>query len=321
MTKEFSRRQFIGNLAVAGAAACAGAAYGCGNRSASSGQEASGFAPKKRREHTLSSDLAVVRGDDPKKMVQAAIEALGGIDKLVKPGDVVVVKPNMAWDRLPEQAATTNPFAVAAIIELCMKAGARQVNVFDRTCNDARRSYDSSGIAKAAEAAGASVTHVLDRKFHTVSIPKGVSMKEWLLYEDAAKADVLISIPIAKHHGSSRLTLGMKNMMGVAGGNRGDWHPQLDQRIADFATVTAVDLTILDAYRILTDRGPASGTEADVRKEGLLVAGIDPVAVDAFGATIFGLEPRELGFVQRAFDRGLGEMDLAKVKQQRINLA
>ncbi|MBI4830017.1 MAG: DUF362 domain-containing protein [Candidatus Lindowbacteria bacterium] len=319
MKKQFSRRRFIGNVAMAGAATCAATVYGCGGRPASSGQ-GSGLRLKQPREHNLSGDLVIVHGDDPKQMVKAAIEALGGIDKLVKPGDVVVVKPNMAWDRLPEQAATTNPFAVAAIVELCVKAGAKKVNVFDRTCNDARRSYDSSGIAKAAEDAGASVTQVLDRKFRTVAIPRGVSMKEWLLYEDVAAADVLINIPIAKHHGSTRLTLGMKNMMGIAGGDRGDWHTDLHQRIADFATVTAVDLTILDAYRILTDRGPASGTEKDVRKEGLLVAGTDRVAVDAFGATIFGLEPRELGFVQKAFELGLGEMDLTKVKQQRINL-
>ena len=110
-------------------------------------------------------------------------------------------------------------------------------------------------------------------------------------------------------------------MMGIVGGNRGSWHPEIHQRLADLATVTAVDLTIVDAYRILTARGPASGTAADVRKEGLLVAGTDPVAVDAYCATIFGLEPREVGFVKKASAHGLGEMDLAKVKQQEIDLA
>jgi uncharacterized protein (DUF362 family) len=254
-------------------------------------------------------------------MVKAAVESLGGIDKLVKPNDVVVVKPNMAWDRLPEQAATTNPAAVAAIVELCLKAGARKVQVFDRTCNDPRRSYDTSGIAKAAEEAGASVSQVNKRKFRSIAISNGKSMQEWPIYGDAAKADVLINIPIAKHHSQSRLTLGMKNMMGIAGGDRGKWHTDIHQRIADFATVTAVDLTLVDAYRILTDHGPNSGTEADVRQEGLLVAGVDPVAVDAYCTTIFGLDPREVGFIPNAHALGLGEMDLTKGKQQKIELA
>jgi len=313
MKYECTRRQFMGTVGMASAAACLGAVYGCSDRPP--------FGPKVPKQHALSSDLIIVRGEDPKRMAVTTVEALGGIDKLVNAGDTVVVKPNMAWDRLPEQAATTNPAVVAAVVQLCVKAGAKQVKVFDRTCNDPRRSYDSSGIAKAAEEAGASVSHVLDRKFRTIAIPRGTSMKEWSIYEDAANADVLINIPIAKHHGTSRLTLGLKNMMGIAGGNRGAWHPDIHQRLADFATVTAVDLTIVDAYRILTNRGPASGTPADVRKEGLLVAGTDPAAVDAFCATIFGLEPHEVGFVKRAVDLGLGEMDLKKIKQKRIELA
>ncbi len=314
MTSELSRRRFLGTIGAAGAVACAAGLYGCGSRPAQ-------FGPKRPKEHRLLGDLISIRGDDPAKMAAAALEALGGIDKLVKPGDVVVVKPNIAWDRLPEQAATTNPAVVATVVALCIKAGAKRVKVFDRTCNDARRSYDSSGIAKAAEEAGASVGHVLERKFRPIAIPNGISMKEWPIYEDVARADVLINVPIAKHHGTSRLTLGFKNMMGIVGGNRGSWHPEIHQRLADLATVTAVDLTIVDAYRILTARGPASGTAADVRKEGLLVAGTDPVAVDAYCATIFGLEPREVGFVKKASAHGLGEMDLAKVKQQEIDLA
>jgi len=312
MNRRFTRRQFVGTVGTAGAA-CVGAAYGCG--------EQRPFGPKRLKAHGLSGDLIIVHGDDPKKMAVTAVEALGGIDKLVSAGDIVVIKPNIAWDRLPEQAATTNPAMVAAVVELCLQAGAKQVKVFDRTCNDARRSYDSSGIAKAAEEAGASVSHMLDRKFRTVAIPTGASMKEWPIYEDAASADVLINIPIAKHHSISRLTLGLKNMMGIAGGNRGKWHPEIHQRLADFATVTAVDLTIVDAYRILTNRGPASGTPADVRKEGLLVAGTDPTAVDAYCATIFGLEPHEIGFVKSAHDLGLGEMDLNKIVRNRIELA
>jgi uncharacterized protein (DUF362 family) len=300
---------------MAGAAMCAGGLYGCGNG------QAADFGAKTAKEHSLSNDLVIVRGEDPGEMAKTAIESLGGIDKLVTPGDVVVVKPNMAWDRTPELATTTNPDVVAAVVGLCLKAGAKDVKVFDRTCNDARRSYDSSGIAKAAEEAGASVTHANKRKFRSLPIPRGTSMNAWEIYEDAARADVLINIPIAKHHSTSRLTLGMKNMMGIAGGNRGDWHPDIHQRLADFATVTAVDLTIVDAYRILVAHGPTGGRLEDVRQEGMIVAGIDPVAVDAYSATIFDLDPREVGFVTQAAALGLGEMDLARVRQQEVDLS
>jgi uncharacterized protein (DUF362 family) len=314
MKSRLSRRKFIGSIGAAGAAVCAGSLTACG------GGPTKEFAAKRLKEHGLSSDLMIVRGEDPGAMAKAAIEALGGIDKLVTKGDVVVVKPNMAWDRTPELAATTNPAVVAAVVSLCLEAGASKVKVFDRTCNDARRSYDSSGIAKAAEDAGASVTHVRDRKFLPLAIPDGKSMTQWPIYEDAARADILINIPIAKHHGTSRLTLGLKNMMGLAGGNRGNWHTDIHQRIADFATVTAVDLTIVDAYRVLIARGPTGGSLEDVRMEGLLVAGIDPVAVDAYCTTIFDLEPDGVGFVKAASAHGLGEMDLAKIKQQEIDL-
>ena len=312
MNSNLSRRRFIGTIGMAGAAACAGGLYGCG--------QAAAFEPKRPKEHGLSGDLVIVSGEQPGDMARAAIEALGGIDKLVTPGDVVVVKPNMAWDRAPELATTTNPEVVAAVVGLCLKAGAKRVQVFDRTCNDARRSYDSSGIAKAAEDAGASVTHVNSRKFRPLPIPRGTSMKEWPIYEDAARADVLINIPIAKHHSTSRITLGLKNMMGVAGGNRGSWHTDIHQRLADLNTVTAVDLTIIDAYRILVDHGPTGGSLEDVRQEGILIAGIDPVAVDAYGATIFDIDPAEVGFVERAAAAGLGEMDLTKVKRQKVDL-
>ncbi len=313
MDSRFTRRRFLEAVGIAGAAACIGTAPACNTRTPT--------VVKKPKEHDLARDLVIVRGEDPKKMVEAAIEALGGMDKLVKPNDIVVVKPNIAWDRQPEQAATTNPFAVAALVEICFKAGASEVKVFDRTCNDARRSYDSSGIAKAAEQAGASVSYVNERKFSPIAVPEGKSMKQWPIYQDAADADVLINIPIAKHHGISRLTLGFKNMMGVAGGERGKWHPEIHQRIVDFATVTAVDLTIIDAFRILTDHGPNSGTAADVREEQLLVACVDPVAADACAATIFDLEPHEVGFVTKAHELGLGEMDLSKIKRQKIDLA
>jgi uncharacterized protein (DUF362 family) len=315
MDCKISRRKFLGTAGMAGAAVCAGSLYGC------SGGQAAEFAAKRAKEHNLSGDLVIVRGENPGDMARAAIETLGGIDKLVTPGDVVVVKPNMAWDRAPELATTTNPEVVAAVVGLCLKAGAKDVKVFDRTCNDPRASYDSSGIAKAAEEAGASVTHANKRKFRSLPIPSGKSMTEWEIYEDAARADVLINIPIAKHHSTSRLTLGLKNMMGIVGGNRGDWHPDIHQRLADLATITAVDLTIVDAYRILVAHGPTGGNLEDVRQERLLVAGIDPVAVDSYSTTIFDLNPEEVGFVTQAAALGLGEMDLTKIRQQKVDLS
>lgn len=263
-------------------------------------------------------DLAVVHGPSPEKLVRAAVEALGGIQRFIAKGDVVVLKPNIGWDRRPEQAATTNPEVVATLVTLCLEAGAAKVKVFDRTCNDARRCYVQSGIEAAARAAGAEVSHIDDRRFRTVQIPGGVAIQSWPLYVDALEADKLINVPIAKHHGLGKLTLSLKNWMGVMGENRGRIHQRLDETLVDLATVLKPCLTVLDAVRILTAHGPQGGSLDDVKKLDTVVAGVDQVAIDAYGATLFGLTGADLGYVRAGARRGLGVMDLAKLSVRKL---
>jgi uncharacterized protein (DUF362 family) len=274
---------------------------------------------KRKRSNQLKEGLVVAEGDDPYILTKKAIEVLGGIECLVKKGDVAVVKPNMAWDRVPECAANTNPDVVRAVVELCVAVGAK-VKVFDRTCSNKYRAYKNSGIAEAAESAGAEVKFVDEGRFFEVEILQGRVLKRWSVYGDALDADVLINIPIAKHHSSAKLSLGMKNLMGIIGGNRGLWHINLHQYIADFSTLKLADLTILDAFRILTRHGPSGGNLKDVEMRNQIIAGSDPVAVDAYGATLFGLKPEDIDYIRYAHQLGVGEMDLAKIDIKEISL-
>jgi uncharacterized protein (DUF362 family) len=241
------------------------------------------------------------------------------MNRFVSRGDVVVVKPNIGWDRTPEYAANTNPEVVAAVVLLCLEAGAKRVKVFDHPVSDPRRTYKQSGIAAAASAAGAIVSFIDDRKFKDMQI-NGQALKSWPLYTEVFEADKVINVPIAKTHGLSKLTLGMKNWMGVMGGSRGRIHQRVDESIVDLAMFIKPALTILDAVRILTDNGPQGGSLADVRQLNMVVAGTDAVAVDAFGATLFGMKPAELGCVRIGHQRRLGNMDLERIKIKRITV-
>jgi uncharacterized protein (DUF362 family) len=265
------------------------------------------------------NDLAVASGTPPARITRAAIDALGGMKRFVSRGDVVVVKPNIGWDRTPEYAANTNPEVVAAVVRLCLEAGAKRVKVFDHPVSDPRRTYKQSGIGDAATAAGAAVVFMDDRKFREMQI-NGHSLKSWPLYTEVFEADKVINIPIAKTHGLSKLTLGMKNWMGVMGGWRGRIHQRVDESIVDLAMFIKPVLTILDAVRILTANGPQGGSLADVRHLNMVVAGTDAVAVDAFGATLFGMKPAELGCVRIGHQLGLGRMDLQKMNIKRISV-
>ena len=264
-------------------------------------------------------DIAVAEGPSPSRITSAAINALGGITRFISRGDTVVVKPNIAWDRRPEQAATTNPEVVSTLVGLCYEAGAGRVKVFDRTCNDARRCYTQSGIADAAAAAGADVSYVDDRKFKTVKID-GLVLKEWPLYREILEADKIINVPIAKTHGLSKLTLGMKNWMGIMGGWRGRIHQRIDESLVDVSMIIKPTLVVLDAVRILTANGPQGGRLEDVRMLNTVIAGTDQVAIDTMGAMLFGMEGRDLGYVKIGDRVGLGTMDLSRLNIKKITL-
>jgi uncharacterized protein (DUF362 family) len=270
-------------------------------------------------EASATTDLAVVRGPSPSKITRAAVDAIGGIRRFISRGDVVVIKPNIAWDRLPEQAADTNPEVVGTMVRLCFEAGAKKVKVFDRAVNDPRRCYVQSGVAAAVKPLGADLEYIDDRKFRDFAI-KGGALKEWPLYTEIFEADKVINIPIAKHHSLAKLTMSLKNWMGVMGGRRRAIHQRLDESLADLALVIKPTLTVLDAVRILTANGPQGGNLQDVRKLDTVVAGVDQVAIDSFGATLFGMKGSDLGYVRIAASRGIGTMDLSKVNIKRVQM-
>ena len=260
--------------------------------------------------------LGVVKGKDYRLLVTKAIEIAGGIGAFITTGDTVVIKPNMGWDRTPEFGANTHPLVVRTLAELALDAGAGKVQVFDYTCNEKRRCYTNSGIIDELEKIGDSRIHwehIDQRKFVPVDIDRGKSLKRWEIYKDALTADCYINVPVAKHHGLSRLSLGLKNSMGIIGGNRGKLHHNLGQELADLATVVQPKLTVIDATRILMRNGPQGGRVEDVQVLDTVIASSDPVAADAYATTLFDMQPQDIASTLAAYKMGLGEMDINKM--------
>jgi len=261
--------------------------------------------------------VAKAQGTNYAQMVGDTIQALGGMKKFVNAGEVVVVKPNMAWDQTPEMGANANPAVVRQVVELCLEAGAKQVKVLDYTCDDARKAYATSGIQAAVEGIKdprAVVQFVDERGFVEVQIEKARALKKWSFYKDILEADRFINIPVAKQHSEARLTMCLKNMMGAIGPWRGRIHVGLHQNIADMNLILRPDLHVLDATRILLRNGPKGGRLEDVAVKNLVFAGTDPVALDALGTELFGMKPEDIGYITRAHQAGRGEMDLTKIK-------
>jgi len=262
-------------------------------------------------------ELIVGKGKDYAELTRKVVEKLGGMQKFVKAGDKVVVKPNIGWDRTVEQGANTHPEIVKALVVMALAAGAKQVLVFDRSCDDTRKCYAKSGIKEAIEGLNdprATCPYCDNAKFVPVKIDNGVAIQTWNIYKDALDADVYINVPIAKHHSSAKVTAGLKNIMGVAGGNRGSLHQNQGEKLTDLHLVIKPKLTIIDATRILLRNGPQGGKMEDVKVLDTIVASTDPVAADAYVTQWFDKKPDEIPIILAASKRGLGEIDLAKVK-------
>jgi uncharacterized protein (DUF362 family) len=254
--------------------------------------------------HPGSRVGATSRTGDPARDVRRVVEALGGMASFVSPGARVLVKPNIGWDRIPEQAANTDPRVVAELVTLCREAGAGRVVVTDISCNDPRRSFARSGIAVAAAEAGAKVIPTAElhlRPAALTGLAAGIEVIEELLV-----ADRVINVPVVKHHSLSGATLGMKNWLGVLGPGRSRLHQDIHRAVAELGAVFRPTLTVMDATRVLMRNGPQGGSLGDVKAVGAVAAGVDPVACDAWGAVQMGLEPLSLGFIAIAQQRGLG---------------
>ncbi len=260
--------------------------------------------------------VVMAKDGDAAKLVRDAIGALGGMEQFVAKGQTVVVKPNIGWDRKPEHAANTNPEVVREVVRMCLEAGVAKVKVFDRTCNDPRRCYVSSGIAATLEELQddrVEVSQVDDRRFRKVESPEALILKRGTYYEDVLDADCFINVPVAKHHSSSGLTIGMKNVMGVIGGNRAVLHRRLAEALVDMNRVVRSHLTVVDATRVLVANGPQGGRIEDVETLGTVLASSDVVAVDAVTATLFGKAMHDLPYLKLAHDKGLGVADISRI--------
>jgi uncharacterized protein (DUF362 family) len=241
------------------------------------------------------------------KLVRRALDALGGMARFVSRGDIVVVKPNIGWDRLPVHAANTNPDVVGAVVQLAYEAGAKKVVVADGSCNDPNRCFQRSGIWRKAYALGADVVLPAEHRFRTMRL-KGDVLDEWPVFTTLVDADKVINVPVAKHHNLAKFTAAMKNWYGVLGGRRNRLHQNIDTSIADLATFMRPSLTVIDAMRVLVRNGPQGGNIDDTKVLNTIVASVDQVAADAFACTLIGQHRDHLDYLKMAHDRGIGTM-------------
>jgi uncharacterized protein (DUF362 family) len=271
-----------------------------------------------RRDHRIAADpqwpqLTVVQNGEPRALVEKALENLGGIGRFVSRQDVVVIKPNIAWDRTPEQAANTNPEVVAEVVRQCWQAGAKRVIVTDVSCNEPRRCFQRSGIQAAALAEHAEVILPDPELYREVELG-GIVLKTWPVFTPFLEADKIFNLPIAKHHVLTGATLGMKNWYGILGGERNRLHQQIHQSLADLASFMLPTLTMMDCYRVLLRNGPTGGNLEDVGLKKTIVAGTDPVALDAYVAKAFwNLDAAQLPYLEMAAARGLGTVEFEKL--------
>ena len=324
------RRQFCRIMLGCTAVGCVGGLAGCarllewsaqdtgtGRTVSMSGEPSASPEPTAAVEPTVAPppapvypDLAVYRGDDPAANTRAAVLALGGMERFVKRGARVAIKPNIIVGRPPELATTTNPQAVAEVVTMALEAGADEVVVFDRPTGDPRTAYTVSGIKDAVEAAGGTMKVLTERNFERVEIPEGEVLTSWPFVTDVFESDTFIDMPIGKTHGMAVLTMAMKNLMGIMGAERGQIHQEFENKIVDVATLVKPHLVILDAYRIMIRNGPTGGSAKDVKTTKTVVAGTNMASVDAYGTTLFDMKPTDLSYLRNAAERNVGVIDL-----------
>jgi uncharacterized protein (DUF362 family) len=269
------------------------------------------------------AQLAVARApkDQPTPtaddLVRRAVDALGGMKRFISRGDVVVIKPNIGWDRMPIHAANTNPDVVEAVVNLAFDAGAKKVVVADGSCNDPNRCFQRSGIWRKAYAAHAEVVLPSEHRFRTMRL-KGDVLDEWPIFTTLVAADKVINVPVAKHHNLAKYTAAMKNWYGVLGGRRNRLHQNIDTSIADLATFMRPTLTIIDAMRVLVRNGPQGGNIDDTRVMNTVIASVDQVAADAFGCTLIGQHRDNLPYLKMGHERGLGTMFYENLRMKEV---
>jgi uncharacterized protein (DUF362 family) len=266
-------------------------------------------------------DLVVARGGEPQMLVERALAAIGGMERFVPKGGWVIIKPNIcnSYNSF-EYASTTNPLVVAALVRLCLGAGAKKVQVMDSPFGGtAANAYVSSGIAEQVGLAGGEMIDMPGFKFKEVAVKDPVKLKSCLIYEDVFKADLVINVPIAKTHSLAKLTLGMKNMMGLIQ-NREYFHSWMGERLTDLNRTIHPALTVVDAIRILTANGPTGGNLDDVKQLDTIIVSTDVVAADSYATGLFGLRPEDVGSIVEATKAGFGVSDLNNLRIEELSV-
>ncbi|OGK06821.1 MAG: tat (twin-arginine translocation) pathway signal sequence [Candidatus Riflebacteria bacterium GWC2_50_8] len=267
-------------------------------------------------------DLVAVMGGTPVEMLDRALAAAGGLGRFVKQGQKVLVKPNIGWDKTPEEGANTNPSLVKHLIELCFKAGAKEVNVFDNTCNQWQACYSNSQIETAVKEAGGTMLMAHEESYYTeIDLPRGVALKKAKVHKAWLESDVIINLPVLKHHGGARMTAAMKNLMGVVWDRRHYHRTDLHQCIADFTTIDKKPtLNIIDAYNVMMRNGPRGVSTADLATKKMLLLSTDMVAIDTAASRILEAQPDEIAYIAMAAALNTGVADLSKLKIERITI-
>jgi len=266
-------------------------------------------------------DLVAIKGGKPEVMFDKAITKFGGMKNFVKKNQTVVVKPNIGWDAVPERAANTNPNLIKRIVEHCFDAGAKDVYVFDNTCDTWSRCYSNSGIEKAVKDAGGKIVPGNSEKYYQeVEVKEGKNLKSAKVHELILESDVFLNVPVLKNHGGARLTISMKNLMGIVWDRR-YWHRNdLNQCIADFATFRKPDLNIVDAYQVMKKNGPRGVSVADVIPLKSQIISTDMVAADTASAKIFGMNPDEVAYIGLADEMNVGTKNLDDLSISRLKV-
>jgi len=261
--------------------------------------------------------ITLAKTEEYENGLNRALDALGGIKRFVKPGEKVTIKPNIGWDRKPEQAADTNPRLVGEMVRLCLTAGASEVIVTDIPCNDARRTFIRSGIKEAAEKNGAKVILPAEEDYVKVDLG-GKLLTTWPVLKYFVETDRFINMPIAKQHSLSGCTISMKNLYGILGGRRNQLHQKIDQAIVDLVAFVRPTLTIVDCTRVLMRNGPQGGSLTDVKIDNSIICTTDLVAADARAVEFLNLKPEKVSHIVLAEKSGLGKIDYRSIGYKEI---
>jgi len=249
--------------------------------------------------------FVTAKGMDVEKALSAAIDKLGGITRFINKGEKVLIKPNVGWDRQPEQAANTNPVLVGLVVKQCLDAGASEVWVTDVSINDPYRSFTRSGIEAAVKKAGGKVKYTTENDFLQTDL-KGEVLKTWLVSRFYHEVDKVINMPVVKHHSLSRASISMKNWYGILGGRRNRLHQDIHTSIVDLASAIRPTFTVVDATRVLFQNGPTGGNLADVSTHDTVIVGTDEVALDSYSLKYLNLTVEDVPYLGMAVKRGLG---------------